>query len=371
MLPEQHQMPRLDAVRKIAIVRALFLGDLLMTTPAWRALRRRFPQAEITLISLPWAASFMRHVPELIDRFVAFPGYAGLPELPYDPARTAAFLAEQRAYGYDLALQMHGNGTTTNGLLRELGAAVTAGHACAGDARLDLALPWDDRADRNEVLRWLELAGALGAPTDEQRVEFQLGPTDEAAAEAALAEREGAPLVGLHLGAKDAIRRWPVRQFAALGAALRRHCGAALVLTGSAHERDLTEQMLRLSLVPPLDLAGRTDVGGFAAVVKRLDLLVTNDTGASHIAAAVGTPSVVIFGPTRPSQFAPLDRELHRVVDALEHATPGVDGAWALEQLPIEPVLDAALAQLARQGRRTANGLVSQAVGGKGARCGA
>lgn len=368
MSPEQYAPSRRGRpalghdVRRIVIVRALFLGDLLLATPAWRALRRRFPRAEFTLVGLPWADEFVARVPRLIDRFVPFPGYPGLVELPVDAARTAAFLAEQRAYGYDLALQMHGDGTASNGLVAELGAAASVGLALPGDTRLDVPMPWPD--DCHEALRWLGLAGALGAATADIRLELELSAADERWGEALLGPAPEAPLVGLHLGAKDPARRWPASRFAALGAALRRHAGAAIVLTGGPHERPLTAEAASLLDAPALDLAGQTDLGSFAAVVRRLDLLVTNDTGASHVAAAVGTPSVVLFGPTRPAHFAPLDGRRHVAVDALAHAPAGCGPADALARLPVQPVLDAACAQLLRR----AGGLAERAVGGGGAR---
>ncbi|MDP9375346.1 MAG: hypothetical protein M3Q65_23435, partial [Chloroflexota bacterium] len=99
---------------------------------------------------------------------------------------------------------------------------------------------------------------------------------------------------------------------------------------------------------PALDLAGRTDLGLFAATIARLDLLVTNDTGASHLAAAAGTPSVILFGPSRPERWAPLDRERHRPVDALALAPPATGPALALQRLPVGPVLAACAGMLSR-----------------------
>ncbi len=352
-----HQMHHTGDVRRIAIFRALFLGDLLCTTPAFRALKRRFPGAEITLIGLPWARAMVERLPDL-DRFEPFPGYDGIMETPYDPARTAAFFAAARARGYDLALQMHGAGEVSNGFVAGLGARVTAGYRRGGDDRLTLSLPYD--FEEHEVRRWLRLGALVGTPTDDTRLDFPIAPAEHARAAALLAATPGttgsaesairnpqsAIRIGLHPGAKDPARRWPVACFAALGDALAGRHGARIVLTGGAGERAITAAVRRAMRAPALDLAGATDLGSFAAVLARLDLLVTNDTGASHLAAATGTPSVVLFGPSRPAEWAPLDRGRHRTVDALALAGPGGDPATVLRDLPVEPVLAACAAAL-------------------------
>lgn len=325
------------SVRRIAVLRALYLGDLLMTVPAFRALRRAFPEAEVTLIGLPWAAELVRRFDRYVDRHLDFPGFPGIIEVPVVPDRTAAFLAEQRARCYDLAIQMHGDGSVSNGFIAELGAAVTLGYAPSGDRRLTHALPFRER--QNEVLRWLELVAELGAPADDASPEFPLREPELERAAAMLEVSGGGPLVGLHAGAKDLARRWPAERFAALGDRLAERYGARIVLTGAAAERELVDSVAAAMRAPALNLAGRTDIAGFAAAIAQLDLLVTNDTGASHLAAATRTPSVVLFGPTRPQQFAPLDATLHRPIDALD-----VDGSWAdpaeaLARLPVEHVL--------------------------------
>src|SRR5690348_11203743 len=100
--------------RRIAIFRGLQLGDLLEAVPAQRAIRAGFPSAEITLIGLPWAESFVRRFHRYIDRFVEFAGFPGIDEAEFVPERSERFIREQRAYGYDLAIQMHGSGRVSN-----------------------------------------------------------------------------------------------------------------------------------------------------------------------------------------------------------------------------------------------------------------
>jgi ADP-heptose:LPS heptosyltransferase len=324
--------------RRIAVLRALHLGDLLCATPALRALRRRVPDAEITQIGLPWAEELIRRLPSL-DRLLVFPGYPGVPEAEHDPERTAAFFRETRRNPFDLVVQMHGDGVLSNGFVAELDAPVTVGYRRWGDDRLTLGIP--NVADEPEVLHWLRLVEAIGGDGCDAGLEF---PVTEAERRQAARLLAGAPpgrgpLVGIHAGASTPLRRWPAERFGALAETLVDCRGARIVLTGTAPERELTTRVGRFAGVPVLDLAGKTDLGTFAALLGALDLIVTNDTGASHLVDAAGTPSVVIFGTTSPHQWAPLDRERHLVVDARTYAPVEMPAPRALEALPIESVL--------------------------------
>ncbi|MEN9937245.1 MAG: hypothetical protein RLZZ387_3824 [Chloroflexota bacterium] len=324
--------------RTIVVYRSLFLGDLICALPALQALRARFPEAQVTLIGLPWTEDFVRRAPA-IDRLLHFPGYPGIREVSHDQARTEAFLQEARAARYDLAIQMHGDGTVSNGFVAELGARFTLGYRRGDDARLTHSLPYQD--GEHEAGRWLRLVGELGADATPTPPQLTVTPYDHSRARpmlGGLSPRSG-PLVGLHVGAKDPARRWPSEKFAALADALHRRCGARVVLTGGEAERAITQSVVRAVRFPVLDLAGATDLGTFAALLHRLDLLVTNDTGASHLASITRTPSVVLFGPSRPAQWAPLDSERHRAIDALALAGEGADPSAALRALPTATVL--------------------------------
>ena len=113
--------------QRVAVLRALALGDLLCAIPALRAFRAAWRDAEITLVGLPWARQFAERFEGYIDRFVEFPGWPGLPEREPLLGRIPDFLAAMQREEYDLAIQLHGSGTIVNSLIALLGAKRTAG----------------------------------------------------------------------------------------------------------------------------------------------------------------------------------------------------------------------------------------------------
>lgn len=311
VLAELHENPP----RRIAILRALQLGDLLQAVPAMRALRHCFPQAEITLIGLPWAADFVRRFSGYLDRFVEFGGYPGITEAEYQPEKTTAFLAEQWAYHYDLVIQMHGSGKSSNPLALALGGRVTAGYyGEAGPGELSLFAPYPE--DEPERCRNLGLVTLVGCSATSTELEFPLSAEDRRDADSLLQKVSGqnGPLIGLHPGARPPSRRWPIAYFAEVGDTLTRRFGATIVLTGGPAEVETARAVQQAMQSPALCVAGETSLGALAGLIERFDLFVSNDTGPAHIADALGTRSVVIFGPADHRRWASLDQEHHPFV---------------------------------------------------------
>ncbi|MCC6383071.1 MAG: glycosyltransferase family 9 protein, partial [Dehalococcoidia bacterium] len=298
---------RAAAPRRVAVFRALQLGDLLCAVPAVRALRSALPEASITLIGLPWATSFAARFSHLVDAFLPFPGAPGLPEQPASPADLDAFCRRARLQAFDLAVQLHGDGSVTNAVVGRLGARVVAGFSPpnAGPSS-DSFLPYPDNG--HEIRRLLDLVVFLGAHPRGEQLEFPLYAADQAALHyipAAAGLRFGRYAV-LHPGARDPGRRWPPDAFAAAGDDLARR-GLDVVLTGTESEVALGRAVAARMTAPATLLAGQTSLGALGALVAGAALLVSNDTGVSHVAAALRTRSVVLFTTSDPRRWAPLD----------------------------------------------------------------
>ena len=299
--------------REIAVVRALpGWGDMLCAAPALRALRAAAPRAHVALIGLPWARVFAARFPGYIDEFIEFPGYPGFP-LPARPdARAiAAFLGAMQRRRFDLAIQMHGSGVTSNPFTAMLGARATAGawipdHYCPDPARFVL---YDGEAP--EVRRNLRIVERLGAPARGEELEFPLLAEDWEDLRPAMRAHGLRPgeYACVHPGASVQARRWPAERFAAVADALA-GAGVRIVFTGSAAERPLIEGIRGQMKNASADLTGLT-FGAMAALLSTARLLVANDTGVSHLASAFRVPSVVVFTAGDPRRWAPLDRARH------------------------------------------------------------
>ncbi|HET9942352.1 MAG TPA: LPS biosynthesis glycosyltransferase, partial [Terriglobia bacterium] len=140
------------------------LGDLLCSVPAFRALRAAFPKARITLIGLPWAKAFVQRFTHYLDEFIEFPGYPGLPEQDTDFGRLATFLEYMRARRFDWLIQMQGDGSYVNDLVRLCGARERMGFALPSADGSDLSgfLPYP--SDCPEIHRHLRLMEFIGVP---------------------------------------------------------------------------------------------------------------------------------------------------------------------------------------------------------------
>jgi ADP-heptose:LPS heptosyltransferase len=301
---------------RIAVVRALpGVGDLLCAVPGLAALRAAHPDADITLVGLPSAAWFVEAHPRLVDDLLPVAGVPGLPEVVPDAAEARRFHATAAARRFDLAVQVHGSGVTTNPLTTMLGARLQVGAARPDQWQPPgTVVPYPD--DVHEILRVLTVTTAAGAPSVGTDLDLPLAPASRAEARRLLGgpRPARAPYVCLHPGASRPANRWPPESFAAVADRLA-GAGHRVVLTGSRAESPVTAAVASAMTAPVVDLAGRTSVVTLAAVFAGARLVVSNDTGAAHVAAALHAPGVVVFhAGGDPARWAPLDRTRHCVV---------------------------------------------------------
>ncbi|MEX2025309.1 MAG: glycosyltransferase family 9 protein [Thermoleophilaceae bacterium] len=272
----------------VLVLRALGLGDLLTGVPALRALADAFP-GHRRVLACPRGLAPLVELIGAVDEVVDVEPLAPLPE---------------RLRGIEIAVNLHGRGPRSHRTLLELAPRWLIAFACP-NAGVDEGPAW--RPGEHEVERWCRLLAESGVPADPRRLDVAPPPL-----------RVPEALRGLtivHPGAASTARRWPAERFAAVAraeAATGRGAGGA----GGGGARALAGEVARIAGLPAgAVLAGRTGLRELAALVAAAARVVCGDTGVAHLATAMRTSSVVLFGPVPPSRWGPpRDRPWHRVL---------------------------------------------------------
>ena len=299
-------------IERIVVRGTNWVGDSVMTVPALRALRRVLPKAKITLVVRPSAAGIFADI-DFVDQLLIYDRRSALSIIPH--------VREWRKRQFDLAVLFQ-NAFEAALIPFLAGVPIRLGYATESRQPLlthPLALP-DWRSSRHEVFYYLYLITALeqllfGASTICETTpdpSLQISDARKTGAEELLRAygvQATEPVVALCPGSINSrAKRWPAEAYAALGDRLidsRRQ----VLLIGSADEADVTHEVTNRMRRKPTVLTGKTSLDQITAVLSLVDLVVTNDTGPAHIAAALGRPTLVIFGPTNPLTTRPFAPE--------------------------------------------------------------
>lgn len=260
----------------IVVLRALGLGDLLTAVPALRGLRRHYPDARV-MLAAPDRYRELAMLTGAIDELLPTACLGDVRPLAGAPA---------------LAVNLHGCGPQSIDHLLAWTPHSVITHCHHGHPTLK-GPRW--RADLHEVHRWCALLESAGIPCDLSDMTLTRPPIhfDETGA------------VVIHPGASAPARQWPADRFAAVAAALRDD-GHEVIITGSSGEFDLAHDVASAARLPRTAVvSGLLDLPGLAALINDSRLVICGDTGVAHLAAATGTASVVLFGPTAPRRWGP------------------------------------------------------------------
>jgi heptosyltransferase-2 len=308
---------------KILVRATNWLGDAVMSLPALRALRTRFPNAQITVLARPSVASLYESE-RSIDRVILLAGAAG----PRDWAIKWQLGSRLRREDFDLAVLLP-NSFESAAIVRLSGARRRVGYARDGRSALltdAIAVPLPGEIPRHECYYYLELlrrAGLSEAGAMPVVMEILLDGLDTARARgAALFTARGVrgPVIGVNPGAAyGGAKRWLPERFAAAARELAAREGAAVVIFGAAGEKDLCGEVA--AACGGYNFAGSTTLREFIDMSAACRLCLANDSGAMHIAAAVGVPCVTVFGPTDETATGPVGASAV-LVRKLVHCAP-------------------------------------------------
>lgn len=311
-----------SGARKVLIVRLDEIGDIVMFSPFLRALRQRLPKAHITLIVKPGVKNLVERCP-YVDEVMTF---------NQDGSRTIRFLILPfQAFGFaakhlwkqhfDLAIlprwdadyyyatfiafwsgapQRLGYSETTTDYKRQVNRGF--------DRLLTHCLM--DRSLKHDVEHNMTMIRFLGGDADDDRQEIWLDENDEAFADVLLDGFGSSEiLIGLGpSGGHSVLKQWPLEYFAELGCRLHQEHGARLLLVGGPGDEEMGEKLADSIGASAIDLTGKMTLRQMAAVIRRCRVYVGNDSGPTHVAAAMGVPTVAIFGSSCPHRFHPGER---------------------------------------------------------------
>ena len=295
--------------KKILLIRLSSLGDIVLTTPAIRAVRAHFADAYIAMLVGKQAAEVLQENPHL-DEIIPFDRLAK----HKDTAEMLRIIRILRERKFTLAIDLQRK-FRTELLMYLSGAAERVGKGALCSVRVP------EHGNKHATAHYFDLLHAVGIPAVDQRLELFLAESERTAASQRL-DAAGATQTGLKVGvfpgAGWKLREWMPDRFAAIGDRLVRHFNAEVLIFGGQREAALVHTVANLMEAPAIPFAGNLQVRALAACIEKCDLFLTNDTGPMHIAAAVGTPTVSLFGPGNHIRFQPLGG-LHQTI---RHAVP-------------------------------------------------
>ena len=302
-------------MQKILIINLGGMGDFLLSTPALRALKSAFPENRLYLLTFPHVAELADKLPYM-DRVFRF--YKGVKNIP----KNLNTLLKLRMEKFDRAVNMRTlvseKGAKKIKLLLDfIKPASKAGRDTEGRGYFfDIKSFETDIAEKPELEYDIDTVRALGAEVFDKSVNFTITEESRRKIDSILLGSEIAEediLIGIHPGGKPA-HRWPLDNFSRVIEHVHRTIPAKFVITGERDEINVAKRLARSTAADTLNLAGRLQIQELGALIKRCSLFITNDTGPMHIAAAIKTPLVAIFGPGDITRYDPRNISRNAVV---------------------------------------------------------
>jgi len=309
---------------RILVVNLGGIGELVMSVPFLRGLRRSFPASRIELLASVRAAGVLEGLPYFDRLRVIEPAALSVRKAVFKPIGAAGGVVQLtriKARRFDLAVNLMRAGDdrlsrNMPALLSFIGAARVAGRDTGGRGGFyDVAVTEPDIAEMHETELQSDLLRAIGGEPDRRkRLEITVPSTEELKAADGLLSGLGGPLVGIAPGAGRKTKVWPGVRFAEVMDRLNEEAGASFVTLGTSSDRKAAEKVVSRTKAANVNLCGETSLRGLVAVIGRLNVLVSNDAAPMFVAAALGVPTVAVIGPSQHSRFLRDGDSLHAVM---------------------------------------------------------
>ena len=347
-LPGQHIIRDNDSIKRILIVRTDRIGDVLLSTPVIKALRESHPNAYIAMMVSPYAKDIVAGNPYLDELII------------YDKDKkhrswisSLKFALKLKQKRFDLATILHPTNrvhliTFFAGITRRVGYDFKMGFLLTDRIKHTKQL-----GQKHELEYNLDLLRYLGIEPKEKNIFMPISPESEQWLEELFKEegiKEKDKLLALHPGASCPSKIWPNERFAEVGDRLVEKYGFRVLIVAGPKDTTLAQKVIKNMRHPAINLAGKTSVSQLASTLKRCRLFISNDSGPVHIASALGTPVISIFGRNQkglsPRRWGPLgkkDKVIHKETGCIECLAHNCTrGFRCLAAITVDDVLNAA-----------------------------
>ncbi len=309
-----------EDVRDILVIRTAYIGDVVMTLPILKPLRELYPRARIAFLTASGAVDVLKGNP-FVDEVIAYDPFWFYPS----PASSwPEFINRMRRRKFDLVIETRADIREILLLAWPLKATYRVSYDVGGGGYLlTHRVPYPGL--RHKVEYHLDLVRYLGYRGNDLEWGIYLSP-EERQRVREIMERKGTgqTFIAVHPGGRLALKRWPPGRFAAVCGELTEKYGMPAVVFGAENERPIVEEMISAMKRRPIVLAGEVSLREMAGILSHAAIFLCNDSGPMHIAAAMKTPTVAVFGPSKSVETGPFGGE-HRVVEKAFPCRPACD----------------------------------------------
>jgi lipopolysaccharide heptosyltransferase II len=337
--------------KKILVLNLGGIGDVLLSTPALRSLKKAFPDASLEVVVVPRVAEIVKGLEYISAVHFLRLGWGCL-------LRNIVTVWSLRARQFDIAINMLTLNSYASAQKMRLLLALIRPKQCAGrntagrGVFFDIKIAESILGDTSVMEYDIALAQAVGAAPGNRTIDFTVDAECANRMKALFAAyriSDSDSVVGIHPGGRPS-RRWPVKNFALLMQKLQQASGCTFIITGDTNERPLARALVK-ALPQAIDLTGALSIKELGACIQRCRLFISNDTGPMHIAAIVKTPQVALFGPGSlawysPSHISERAKVIYKKLYCVPCERPHCRHIRCLRRISVDEVLETALGLL-------------------------
>ncbi len=290
---------------RILVVKLDHIGDVLLATPAFSNLGQAYPDAELHVLCGKWSRIILENHPD-VDKVIEYnsPAFCRS-EVPTSLSQTRQLLKQLRHQNYDLLIELRGDWR----IIWFSFLKVSPRRLCRASLQITNKLGFQKFSSRHESSRNLDVLKQVGIPTPILNTTFSISEENEEWTSKFLGEQDikcELPIITIHPGSPISIKRWQPERFAELADWLIVQKQAQILFVGVPDEIQIVTQIQDLMKNNSTNIVGKTTIPQLASILKNSRMFIGNDSGPMHLAAAVGTPTVGLYGPGDPTRFGPV-----------------------------------------------------------------